>query len=222
MRRLLMLLLVVQSASAVPMPTPVYTDTQGREWVDLVDTSWRSYVDVVNVCSSATGYCEGVLEQNNFSGIYSPDVDLTGFTWATLDDVKDLFNEVGGLPAGSLDTGHVTFDWTDGYGANFFDHFEFTLAFFNGPYSAKILNGFTRDLKYDAERGLVAPLGTLYSTNYDYDYFNLDFGGWSVQYADPSIGVYVYRVPEPGTLGLFVMGLFGIAISLRGKRMSSR
>lgn len=222
MWRLLVLLLVAPAAFGVPIPNPVYTDNRGREWVDLVDTSWRSYVEVVNVCSSATGYCDGVLKQNNGGGIYSPDIDLTGFTWATIDEVKDLFYEVGDLPAGSLDTGHAVFDSTDGHGAKFFDYFELTIGFNSGPYVTRILNGFARDLRYDPEQGrFVSPVGELYSTNYSYDYFTADYG-WPVGFSDPSIGVYVYRVPEPGALGLFGLGLLATALISVARRRRSR
>ncbi len=57
----------------------------GKEWLQPVDFTGRpsyTYDEVNEVCPS--GVCSGTLPGDSF--------DLTGYTWASLDDVNALFN----------------------------------------------------------------------------------------------------------------------------------
>ncbi len=72
--------------STAALAQPVIKD--GKEWlqpVDFVNLSWN---DVALVCDPDTGLCDGEL--NN--------IDVTGYTWASVDDVNGLFNTYGVTP----------------------------------------------------------------------------------------------------------------------------
>lgn len=86
-----------------------------------LDTGNYTYNEVAAVpCDTATGACSGVL-----SKIGSPTIDLTGWTWASGEDVADLFYVVTGAPAGSFDNPNAGTSYTDPqpslWGAAFID-----------------------------------------------------------------------------------------------------
>jgi hypothetical protein len=60
-----------------------------RAWRQLTDTVSLTWNQVATVCSSGTGFCNGIV-----AGI-----DFTGWTWASTDDVLGLFAGLG-VPAG--------------------------------------------------------------------------------------------------------------------------
>ncbi|MCP3879173.1 MAG: hypothetical protein GY701_12410 [Sulfitobacter sp.] len=72
--------------STAALAHPVIKD--GKEWLqpaDFVNLSWN---EVAGVCDPDTGLCDGEL--NN--------VDVTGYTWASVDEVNGLFNAYGVTP----------------------------------------------------------------------------------------------------------------------------
>ena len=86
------------AVEAIPDPrAPVYTDSAGREWLDpgfwSIDPS-----RLQNYCSISTGVCAGVLENRKSTGELISSFDFAGYMWASQDDVRDLFYDVGGLP----------------------------------------------------------------------------------------------------------------------------
>jgi hypothetical protein len=190
---------------------PIYIDSSGREWLDVNDTRFRSWDDTSAVCSAATGDCSGVLASNGSSS----DIDLTGYTWATGDDVRELFYEVAGLPAGALDGYSAAFPIGAGYGANAFNLLEPTIQFDWGPAFENILNGLTRGT-YVGSDGLVHGIsGIIDSPPFGSDHFTVD-GGLATNIREISQGVFLYKaVPEPGTLALFALGLLGVWVSAR-------
>ena len=202
------LALLLGVAGNAAMAMPVYMDSSGREWLDLNDTRLRSWNNAAAVCDSISGSCAGTLANNGFS----TDLDITGYHWASRDEVRDLFYEVTGLPAGALDTFSATYSATDGYGANAFSKFDPTMTLPFGPGIASILNGITRDV-YSA-------LILNYSNSSDS--FNLD-GQIPVDLRDASIGIYLYKtvaVPEPGTFVLLGAGLLGL-LAMNRRRLRS-
>jgi hypothetical protein len=190
---------------------PIYIDSSGREWLDVNDTRYRSWDDTSAICSVTTGDCSGVLASNGSSS----DIDLTGYTWASRDDVRELFYEVAGLPAGSLDSYSASSPIGAGYGANAFGVLEPTIQFDWGPAFENILNGLTRGT-YVGSDGLVHGIsGIIDSPPFGSDHFTLD-GGLATNIREISQGVYLYKaVPEPGTLALFALGLFGVLVTAR-------
>ncbi|QFU74431.1 hypothetical protein EY643_01490 [Halioglobus maricola] len=71
----------------VSMPARA-VEVDGREWLQPVDFINLSWLDVAAVCDSDTGACNGMLGA----------IDVTGYTWANVDDVNALFNSFGVSP----------------------------------------------------------------------------------------------------------------------------
>ncbi|MEJ0086190.1 MAG: PEP-CTERM sorting domain-containing protein [Pseudomonadota bacterium] len=209
---LLVLLSGAIGNAAIAMP--VYQDSVGREWLDLNDSRYRSWDEIAAVCSAASGECSGTLAS---TGAFSGDLDVTGYRWASRNEVRDLFYEVAGLPSGSLDDFSATFSAAAGYGANVFGTFEPTIQFGIGPGIMNVMNGVTRDLY----AGIVFNASTGFDSSTSADTFTLT-GQLPVDMREISMGVYLYKtaVPEPGTFALFAAGLLGLVIV--GKRGRTR
>ncbi len=75
----LLISLTAGSASAALLP-PV--TVSGLEWLQPVDFIGYSWNDINTVCDASSGSCNGSLGGN----------DLTGWTWASVDNVNGLFN----------------------------------------------------------------------------------------------------------------------------------
>jgi len=205
------------AASAVP----IYSDASGREWLDLNDTRNRSWLDTAAVCNALTGACSGTLATTT---PFSSDIDLAGYRWATRNEVRQLWYEIAGLPAGSLDSYSATFPSASGFGSNVFDSFEPTISFNVGPGIDNVLNGLTRELFIDPALGLRARTGVIYDAAFGADNFSLN-GGFALTGREISMGVYLYReVPEPGLLALLGVGLAGLLAArfLPRRRLSRR
>jgi hypothetical protein len=205
----LALLLGVWGNAAMAMP--VYQDSSGREWLDLNETRSRSWINAAAVCDANSGSCSGTLAN---TGSFTHDLDVTGYQWASRDEVRDLFYEVAGLPQGSLDSFSAAFSSGNGYGANVFGKFDPTIQFQIGPSIANVLNGITRDL-YS---------GLVFNTPLGLDTFTLA-GQTPQDLRDISMGVYLYKtvaVPEPGTFALFGAGLFAVFAMSRRRLRSAR
>ena len=202
------------------MATPIYTDSAGREWLDVNDSRFRSWDDTAAVCDALSGACSGTLSTHDLSSF---DLDLTGYHWATRNEVRDLFYEIGALPLGSLDSYAASFDTAAGHGALAFDIFDPTIQLPAGPGVVNILNGVTRDRFFDSDlmewrgySGIIAnpPSGS--------DSFALN-GGLQTDIREISMGAYLYRevgAPEPGTLALFAGAMLALVAS-RGWRRNS-
>ena len=77
--RLLLVLAFGWTASVTA--TPIVT-VDGTDWLQPVDFDRLSWNDASSVCDTTTGACTGVLGST----------DVTGYTWASVDDVNTLFN----------------------------------------------------------------------------------------------------------------------------------
>lgn len=190
---------------------PIYSDSSGREWLDLNDTRNRSWLDTAAVCNPLTGGCSGVLATTT---PFSTDIDLTGYRWATRNEVRQLWYEIAGLPASALDSYSASFPSASGFGENVFDLFEPTISFgFDN-----VLNGLTRELFFDPALGLRARTGVIYDSGFGPDTFSLN-DGFAVAGREISMGVYLYReVPEPEMLALFGIGLAGLMVAMGMQR----
>jgi len=207
-------------ATGTAVATPIYVDSGGREWLDVNDTRYRSWNDAAAVCNALTGACSGTLVTHDQSSI---DIDITGYHWATRDEVRDLFYEIGGLPAGSLDGYAASFDISAGFGGHAFEAFEPTIQFGIGGGVLNILNGLTRDQFFNPDLMLwSAYSGIIANPPFGSDSFTLN-GGLPTSTREISMGAYLYRtvaVPEPATLGLFC-GALAALFALRGRRRRS-
>lgn len=74
----------VGSANAAPIVT-----VEGRDWLQPLDFVTLSWVDINSKCDATTGTCTGILGTT----------DVTGYTWASVDDVNTLFNFIVGNSA---------------------------------------------------------------------------------------------------------------------------
>lgn len=207
-------LVLIGLAGSQAMAGPIYLDASGREWLDLNATRFRSWNDTSMVCDAAGGGCSGVLATHTGA---SSDIDVTGYRWATRDEVRDLFYEIGGLPSGSMAAYSASFSIANGHGSNAFAAFDPTIQFSMGPGLENILHGLTRDTYLDSDLLLRGYNGIIDNPPFGSDSFTLT-GGLGVDTREMSAGVFLYRtaVPEPGTLALMVMG-FG-ALYLTGRR----
>lgn len=197
---LAMLALVANEARAIP----IYMDTSGREWLDLNATRYRSWNDTAAVCDAAGGSCSGILATHD---AFSADIDLTGYQWATRDEVRELFYEVAGLPPGSLDDYSAAFTIGEGFGSAAFDIFEPTFQSSMGPGVFNVYHGLTRDFYLGDDLLLRGFNGIVQAPPFGSDTFTLD-GGLPVDVREASMGAYLYKaVPEPDVLALFAAGL---------------
>jgi hypothetical protein len=198
--------------SAQAIALPIYLDGSGREWLDPNATRFRSWNDTSMVCDATGGDCSGVLATHT---VASSDIDVTGYRWATRDEVRELFYEIGGLPSGSLDTYFGSYLSADGHGVNVFTAFDPTIQFDWGFGIENILHGLTRDSYFDSQSVLRGYNGVIDSPPFGSDSFNLT-GGLKVDAREMSAGVFLYRaaVPEPGTLALFGLSLLAVMVGL--------
>lgn len=199
---------------------PIYIDASGREWLDPNATRFRSWNDTSLVCDATGGDCSGVLATHTG---FSADIDVSGYRWATRDEVRDLFYEIGGLPTGSLDGYSASFSIADGHGANAFTAFDPTIQFDMGPGFENILHGVTRDTYLGSDLLLRGYNGIIDNPPFGSDSFTLT-GGLAVDTREMSAGVFLYRtaVPEPGTLTLLGIGMLGLLLALRRAPAASR
>jgi PEP-CTERM motif len=64
---------------------PIVT-VDGRDWLQPLDFVTLSWNDISSKCDATTGACTGILGAT----------DVTGYTWASVDDVNSLFNFIVG------------------------------------------------------------------------------------------------------------------------------
>jgi len=209
--------LIAGEANAIP----IYVDTSGREWLDVNYTRYRSWNDTAAVCDAFSGSCSGILATHISA---SNDIDVSGYQWASRDEVRSLFYEVAGLPPGALDGYSAAFPIGSGFGTNAFGTFEPTIQFNVGPGIQNIYNGLTRDTYLGSDQLLHGISGIVDAPPFGLDHFSLD-GGLAVDTREISMGVFLYKplaVPEPGTLALFACGLLGVfATRFRATNRSS-
>ena len=197
------------------MATPIYIDASGREWLDANDTRYRSWNDTAAVCSAGTGDCSGILAA---TGVSTNDVDVTGYRWATRDEVRELFYEVAGLPSGALDSYSATFPIGTGFGTNAFGIFEPTIQLPFGPGLVNIYNGLTREVYLGSDLLMHGYSGVIQNPPFGSDSFTIT-GGLATDIREISMGVYLYKaVPEPGTLSLFALGIAVVCFGATRRR----
>jgi hypothetical protein len=85
-RFLWMLVPAMLAQSAVSWADPV--TRAGKEWLQPADLTSLTWNEVAAVCPPPVGECAGLLNG----------IDVTGYTWASVDEVNALFNAYGIVP----------------------------------------------------------------------------------------------------------------------------
>ena len=201
-------------ASAIPVS---FVDPSGRQWADLNATtrgsSWYAGADLCP--TDGIGTCAGALE---------------GWTWATRDQVVELFEELTGLSsaffrdAAYFEEGSA---WApaamDRMRPNFVgvfhpfqDIYGITATRADGTKCSYIrlpLPGEVADERCAYAAGIEDWYGA--RTDAIWAAQLLEPGRSNLEGADPEAGLFLFRVPEPGTFALFGMGLLGMGLSRR-------
>lgn len=190
---------------------PVYMDSVGREWLNPGFWSIDPY-HLQSYCDISTGVCSGVLETRLNSGELVSSFDFSGYMWASRDDVRDLFYEIGDLPEGSLDSYSYS-DATNAGGKNFYKYFTS-----NDPGTSAIRSttGFVRTW---------ASEGRLYTPFVSTDHPSRSTGPsqtFHLLYSHPAwldhfepvdyTGSWMYKVPEPESITLGLIAMMGVLV----------
>lgn len=163
----------------------------GLEWRQVTETSTISWNEVSTVCNQSTGVCNGSIET----------VDFTGWTWASVDEVTDLFNAILPGTANDLTKGGDTINETNSQlPASFFTVFEPTYIDSN----VQAIFGWSRDKNTNS-----MPLDPSVSNQFDpngVDVITTQNSG-SASIKSPGVGSWLYRAsgsPVAINYGLFI------------------
>jgi hypothetical protein len=206
----------------------------GKDWRQLTETNGSfKYNDVALVCDTTTGACSGSLVSTTLGS-----VDFTGWTWADLYDVGTLFeflipsNNVNFVNRATYNASDVNAAWasniidTDGAGADtgYFDPTKSSII--AGVFEYYTLRGLTRSTSINS----AGPYGTFSQVGEVQDFVVSPWGGVDRAITDPLYGVWaaaaggfwMYKtatVPEPATLSLLCLAIFGLAFARRQKKL---
>jgi hypothetical protein len=208
----------------------------GKDWRQLTETNGRfKYNDVATVCNTTTGACSGSLVSSTLGS-----VDFTGWTWADLNDVGTLFeslipsNNVNFVNGVEYNASDMSAAWasaiidTDGTGADtgYFDPTRSVFSAGGGYYPDTeyyILSGLTRSTITPSSSTFsrVGEVTDRVSGDYGADRATTSpwHGVWAATYGDRGIWMYkTATVPEPATLSLLCLAIFGLAFARRQKK----
>jgi hypothetical protein len=213
--------LLLAAAASMASIAAAYDDGAGKSWRQLTDSQVLSWSQIAAVCPvGGVSPCKGRVG----------DIDFSGWTWATQQQVMDLFNRVLPEDPKRPNRGKLSIDHPGiGAGVAYFGLADHFLSNAFAPTSSFCVNydcgeaaiGWTASQSRNGK----AILGAVswYRTPEKLD------GNFSVDRlmvtneAYPEYGVWLWRpvagVPEPATSWLLAGG--GLALLLRGRLRSS-
>jgi hypothetical protein len=183
LRRFLMVLIVTGMAGQANADLQPPVTVNELEWLQPVDFQGYTWSAINTVCNATTGTCNGSLGGN----------DLTGWTWAGVDDINGLFNHyIGSLTLGPgpdrADSGIIEDSWLQ---AMFADGFLLTGG--SGP--PAYIEGRLRD-SFDAGNGYIGSMFwafVLECCEFDYDIATSNRYLGKNQLSSDGIGAWFYR-----------------------------
>ncbi len=174
----------------------------GKDWLQITDTTGNSWVDFDAIFDTTTGECE--VADCILNGL-----DLTSHTWASNNEVDDLLSGLFGVDElSSLNSDSFRL-------LGFGGAAPFSALFENTYVSSQILTiGWTRSDSCCTGTGdsISVATGTgssgLSQDSYGLKVHRNAFGAWDW------MGGWVYKsVPEPSITALFVVGLVGLGFA---------
>ena len=183
----------------------------GLDWRQLTETRNFSWNQVATVCNTTTGACAGTLGT----------VSFTGWTWASNDDIRSLFDALIGPGTNNFPTCYDSYGATNSadIAAAIGDPFFLPTFTSPGPFGFDLVQAWSRSTPASSTFTAYAPNLT--------DNFPAGAGDRAVldsapgrTVANPALGVWLYQsppvsVPEPATTWLLAVGLL---ILIRSRR----
>lgn len=207
-RSLLVVLAVAWTGSAsAALMSPVAVD--GLEWLQPLDFLGYSWNEISATCDATSGLCNGSLGGN----------DVTGWTWASIYDVGELYAALTPHPGGISNYESIPPE-SVAWATDFFGLFSITNQIFT-PVEAVGVLGVTSTL---------APTGGAY---YGAVSILVGFGGFQSQAITNDTvllndtwagGGWFYRASEvavPATIPLLGLGLAALSLSRRKRKLHS-
>jgi hypothetical protein len=187
-----------------------------KDWLQVTDTAGRSWSDFNAIFDDSTGVCDtpGCLLAGG--------VDLTGYTWASITEVRVLLDTYTSTALDQADSPSITQALSSGWNASLFGDFAATNPFTDG----NDILGFTRNSSSIGNGDVVRAVdyGSSYDPTQSPDLYRVQelsanenrsyVGGWFYKDAvetPPS-------VPIPASVWLFGSGLIGLIGIARRKK----
>jgi hypothetical protein len=184
-----------------------------KDWLQVTDTAGRSWSDFNAIFDDSTGVCDtpGCLLTSG--------VDLTGYTWASITEVRVLLDTYTSTALDQADSPSIIQALSSGWNASLFGDFAATNPFTDG----NDILGFTRNSSSIGNGDVVRAVdyGSSYDSTQLIDLYRVQeltadenqpyLGGWFYKDAPPS-------VPIPASVWLFGSGLVGLIGIARRKK----
>ena len=187
-----------------------------KDWLQVTDTAGRSWNDFNAIFDNSTGACDtpGCLLASG--------VDLTGYTWASITEVRVLLDTYTSTALDQADSPFISQALSSGWNASLFGDFAATNLFNDG----NDILGFTRNSSSIGNGDVVRAVD--YGSSYDPTQFPDLYLVQELSAGEnrPFVGGWFYKdavetppsVPIPASVWLFGSGLIGLIGIARRKK----